>query len=106
MLVTYFDNGGYATDTDVAGMGSGHDIYFKASKGAGTFRMYLVETNPSTGAVLDTFGGVYETALAARRDACGRSGSFGADRPSIGGQLVWIHGDIRSRCGPGRRIRS
>jgi hypothetical protein len=55
VAVLYFDNTGYSVDTDVAGMASGHDINFKAKNGAGTFRMYLVEANPSTGAVIQTF---------------------------------------------------
>ncbi len=65
VAVTYFDNTGYSIDTDVAGMASGHDINFKAKNGAGTFRMYLIEANPGTGAVIQTFNeGVYEIALA------------------------------------------
>ena len=59
VAVLYFGTG-YSVDTDVAGMASGHDINFKAKNGAGTFRLYLIEADPSNGDVLQTFtDGVY-----------------------------------------------
>ena len=52
MQVAYFDNGGYLVDTLVTGQATGNEIGFKAKNSDGTFRIKLVEVNPSTGAVI------------------------------------------------------
>ena len=52
VATTYFDNSGYAIATKVTGQASGNDVNFKSHNEDGTFRIKLVEANPSTGAVI------------------------------------------------------
>ena len=63
VLVTYFDNTGYLIDTIVTGQSTGNEIQFKAKNTDGTFRIKLVEVNPSTGAVISVLDTHTETAL-------------------------------------------
>jgi hypothetical protein len=52
ILTTYFDNGGYAYKTMVTGQSSGNQINFKSKSVGGTFKIYLYNANPSTGALI------------------------------------------------------
>jgi hypothetical protein len=52
ILTAYFDNGGYAHTTMVTGQSSGNEINFKSKSVGGTFKIYLYNANPSTGALI------------------------------------------------------
>ena len=55
LLTAYFDNGGYASDTTVTCQSSGNEIYFKAKDVGGTFKIYLYNANPDTGALIGDY---------------------------------------------------
>jgi hypothetical protein len=52
LLTTYFNNGGYASNMTVTCQSSGNEINFKSKSIGGTFKIYLYEANPDTGALI------------------------------------------------------
>ena len=55
LLTAYFDNGGYASNMTVTCQSSGNEIYFKAKDVGGTFKIYLYNADPDTGALIGDY---------------------------------------------------